>query len=117
MNLLLYLREAYSQVRAAHAIDLGRLLHTVQVQHESAERGVVWIGEFVDGLVHGVAADGFIIDARGIDELVVVRFGEERVRQFPEPLFQQAGNAIDVVLKGFGVAEIYLRSVCELVSG
>ena len=56
-------------------------------------------------------------DFGGFDELSVLCFGEERIRQFPEPLFQQAGNAIDVVLEGFGVAEIYLRSVYGLVSG
>lgn len=37
---------------------------------------------------------------------------EQGVGQFPEELFQQAGNAVDIMEEVFGVAEIDLARIC-----
>lgn len=40
---------------------------------------------------------------------------EQGVGQFPEELFQQAGNAVDIVEEVLGVAEIDLARICYIL--
>jgi hypothetical protein len=47
-----YSRPADAQIGCAHAINLRRLLHSVQVQDQSSKRRVIGIRKCIDQCVH-----------------------------------------------------------------
>jgi len=63
------LRPANPEIRSAHTVDLGRLLNSMQMQNESAERCVVRIRESIDQCMHGVSPHSLIVNPCSIDVL------------------------------------------------
>lgn len=76
------------------------------MQSDYAESCIVWIRQSVDELVKGIAARDVIVDARGADEFVVEGVGEERIWEVAEELFENAGDAVDVVKEILLFAEV-----------
>lgn len=76
------------------------------MQSDRAECCVIRIRQSVDELVKGIAARDVIVDAGGADEFVVEDVGEERIWQVAEELFEDTGDAVDVVKEIFLFAEI-----------
>jgi hypothetical protein len=103
-----YLRPTNAKVSGAHAVHFRRLLYTVQMQDYGTKGGIVWIRQSVDESMHRVSTHGVVVHSGSIDELAVEIPCEKGIRQFTEELFQQPGNAIDVVLEGLWISEIDL---------
>lgn len=94
------------QVLRVHAVHRAVLHDAPQVQRQRAQRRVVGVRQAVDDGVHAVPAHDVVVLPRRLDEGRVVLRRQERVREVPEELLQQAGNAIDVVEEVLGVAEV-----------
>jgi hypothetical protein len=62
--------------------------------------------------MHRIPSHSIIVDTCRIDELAVEIFRQHRIGQLAEELLQQSGNTVDIMLEGFGIAEINLARVC-----
>jgi hypothetical protein len=58
--------------------------------------------------MHRVPTHGVVVHSGSINEFAVELPGEKGIRQLAEELFQQPGNAIDIVLEGLWISEIDL---------
>ena len=83
----------------------------MQVQDQSSKSRIVGIRKCIDQCVHRISAHSVVVDSCGIDEFVVELSSEKRVGKLSEELFQQTGNAIDVMLECLGVSEIDLGGI------
>jgi hypothetical protein len=92
------------------------LLNAVEMQNQSSEGGIVGIGEFVDDRVNGIAASGSIVEAGGIDEVVVRAACQERVRKLAEELFEETSDTVYIVIERCWVSEVDDLRVCNIVS-
>lgn len=76
------------------------------MQSDYAESCIVWIRQSVDEFVERIAARDVIVDAGGTNEFVVKDIGEERIWEVAEELFEDAGDAVDVVKEVLLFAEV-----------
>lgn len=76
------------------------------MQSDCAESCIVWIRQSVDEFVERIAARDVIVDAGGADEFVVEDVGEEGIWEVAEELFEDAGDAVDVVKEVLLFAEV-----------
>jgi hypothetical protein len=82
------------------------LLHAIEMQHQGAKSGVIWVGKLVDDRVDGVTAHDVVVVAGGVDECRVGAQCQQRVGQFAEELFEEACYTVDVVMEGCWVAKV-----------
>jgi hypothetical protein len=80
----------------------------VQVQDYGTKGGIVWIRQSVDESMHRVSTHGVVVHSGSINEFAVELPGKKGIGQLTEELFQQPGNAIDVVLESLWISEIDL---------
>lgn len=99
-------RKTNGQIAGRHSVLGVVLLHTIEVEDQRAQGGVVRVGEFVNDGVDGVAALCVVFEAGGVDEAVVGAAGQEGVGQLAEELLEEAGYAVDVVVEGCWVPEV-----------
>jgi hypothetical protein len=58
--------------------------------------------------MHRISTHGVIVHSGSIDKFAVELPGKKGIRQLTEELFQQSGNAIDVMLESLWISEIDL---------
>lgn len=87
------------------------------MQSKSTQRCVVRIRQGVDQSMHRIPTHCIIVNPCSLNILAIEFAREERIRQLAEELFQQPCDTVDVVLKGFWVAEIDLGSICPALIG
>lgn len=86
------------------------------MQSDCTESCIVGIRQSVDEFVEGIATRDVVVDTGSTDEFVVEEVGEEWVWEVAEELFEDAGDAVDVVKEVFLSTEVDGGGICSTPS-
>lgn len=88
------------EIACRHSVLSAILGHSVQMEYQCPECGIVGVGERVDDCVQRVASNDIIFRLRCLNEITVLRRRQQWIRQVTQEMFQQCRDRSDVVVEG-----------------